>query len=281
VTPAVWPVWATALLLVACAPLPPPAPQPPAAAASPRLPPVALALAASAAAATPVRLRGAIVHRARIAMPPDTLAVVEVREATAAGRPPGPPVAEQRFRLDGRQVPLRFELAAEATALQAGRAYVLQAALVGADRPPWLSEPLAFTAGAGAVDIGNVAVSPYQPPRSGGEQAALLQGAEWRLTEIGSEPVVDAASAPSLLFGSDGRVSGSTGCNRFSAPYTLGAEGLRIGPAAATKRACAPPLGALEQRFLAQLQAVQGFELRGDGALLLVGSDARRMVAKR
>jgi heat shock protein HslJ len=113
----------------------------------------------------------------------------------------------------------------------------------------------------------------------GGDPAALLQGAEWVLEDIGGGIISD--SRVMLNFTADGQVSGLGSCNHFTARYALTGEGLSISRAASTKMACAAPLMEQEQRFLDLLQRVQRFELTADGALILHASEQRRIVARR
>lgn len=102
----------------------------------------------------------------------------------------------------------------------------------------------------------------------GGEPASLLQGDEWRVTEIDGG-AVDGAAPISLAFDAQGRVAGRAACNRYSGQYALSGEGLRLSRVAATRMACAPALMAWETRFLGALERVRGFSLDADGALLL------------
>jgi heat shock protein HslJ len=44
---------------------------------------------------------------------------------------------------------------------------------------------------------------------------------------------------PTLVFGSDGKVSGNAGCNSYGGPYTQSGAELKIGPLFSTLRACA------------------------------------------
>ena len=46
-------------------------------------------------------------------------------------------------------------------------------------------------------------------------------------------------AAPSANF-EGGRIAGSTGCNRFTAPYTVDSDALELDPIVATKMACPP-----------------------------------------
>lgn len=73
-----------------------------------------------------------------------------------------------------------------------------------------------------------------------------------------------------------GTVSGSAGCNTYSASYTINGDGLTIGPAATTRKMC-PEEGVMEQeqQFLAALETAAMWQAeagklelrRADGAL--------------
>lgn len=112
----------------------------------------------------------------------------------------------------------------------------------------------------------------------GGNPASLLQGEEWTVVMIGSDTT--QAPAPTLTFFRSGRVAGSTSCNRLSGSYTVGGEGLSLGPAATTKRACGPPAGEQESRFLDAWGRVSRFEVAGAGLTLFAG-DAPVVTAVR
>ena len=79
-----------------------------------------------------------------------------------------------------------------------------------------------------------------------------LIGTEWRVEEIASRGVLDDVH-PTIRFGDDGRVSGSTGVNRFTGTYELDGEQLTVGPLATTRMAGPPAAMDQEQRFLAVL----------------------------
>jgi heat shock protein HslJ len=68
-------------------------------------------------------------------------------------------------------------------------------------------------------------------------------------------------------------VRGFAGCNRFTAPVKEITPGeIDIGPAAATKMACPPEQMELEQKFLAQLDKVNGYSFMA-GQLALSWQD--------
>ena len=106
-----------------------------------------------------------------------------------------------------------------------------------------------------------------------------LVGPEWVAQRIGVAPVV-AGSRPTARFDAGGRVAGSTGCNRYFAPYRVEAATLVIGPIAGTKMACAEPLMAQEARFERLLAGQHPFVIR-DGTLVIgSGRDSLRFSAE-
>ena len=114
----------------------------------------------------------------------------------------------------------------------------------------------------------------------GGETAALLHGQPWVVQEIGGSALVGTSRA-SLAFGDDGRLSGTASCNSYTAPYTLTPEGLTIGAAAVTRKACAPRVMQQEAAFLAALAAVQRIEVTADGILVLLTATGQRITSRR
>jgi len=75
----------------------------------------------------------------------------------------------------------------------------------------------------------------------------------------------------------DGRISGSGGCNRYSAAVLeTGPGGLSIGPVASTKMACPDPAGGFEDRYFTSLKAANRFGfLLGNLVLHYGKGDAR------
>jgi len=101
------------------------------------------------------------------------------------------------------------------------------------------------------------------------KQARDLAGTAWKATGInnGKGAVVSVASGStvSIAFGTDGRASGSAGCNNFTAGYTVDGSSLRFGPAAATRKMC-PEAGVMEQEaaFLKALESVATARVEAD-----------------
>jgi heat shock protein HslJ len=100
--------------------------------------------------------------------------------------------------------------------------------------------------------------------------ALPLGGSRWIATMInngrgGVASLVDGTLV-TAEFGTDGRVAGSGGCNRFSGGYTLEGDGLTIGPVASTRMACSEPEGIDQQEraYFAALARVSSWSFRED-----------------
>lgn len=86
-------------------------------------------------------------------------------------------------------------------------------------------------------------------------------------------PQGDNSNPIQIIFDANGeRVSGSTGCNRFTARITEDARGFTLDQIAATKMACTPQRMELENDFLYELNDYRSIVRNGD-QLLMIGAD--------
>ena len=95
-----------------------------------------------------------------------------------------------------------------------------------------------------------------------------LAGTTWQATGInnGAGGVVsdDTTAGVTIAFADDGTVSGSGGCNTFTAPYsTSDDDQIGIGPVAATRMACEEPVMATEQQFFTALENSATYTVSG------------------
>jgi heat shock protein HslJ len=99
------------------------------------------------------------------------------------------------------------------------------------------------------------------PPNSNGEV---------RTRQI---PQGDVSNPIQIIFDASGqRLSGSTGCNRFTASIDEDARGFSLKQIASTKMACSPQRMELENDFLYQLNDYRSIVRNGD-QLLMIGTD--------
>ena len=118
------------------------------------------------------------------------------------------------------------------------------------------------------------------------EQAHRLAGTSWQVTAVnnGRQAVVGVLGGTSLtmVFGGDGKLSGSAGCNNYSASYRAEGGALSIETPAATRMLCAQPEGrmAQEAQFLAALASATTARREGDRLELRTASDALAVTAR-
>ena len=86
-------------------------------------------------------------------------------------------------------------------------------------------------------------------------------------------PQGDASNPIQIIFDANGqRLSGSTGCNRFTATIDEDARGFSLKQIASTKMTCSPQRMELENDFLYQLNDYRSIVRNGD-QLLMIGAD--------
>ncbi|MGQ7243280.1 META domain-containing protein [Salinicola sp. V024] len=105
-----------------------------------------------------------------------------------------------------------------------------------------------------------------------------LVGTYWKLMLLGGKPVTvaDNQREAHLVLGEDGRVSGSTGCNRLMGSYRLEGDTLTFSRLASTRMACPGDMATLEQAWLAALSETAHYALVGQ-SLVLQDADDRAL----
>ena len=123
------------------------------------------------------------------------------------------------------------------------------------------------------------ATEPEPVPREPAAAWREVVASEWRLVALEGSPPIAGVDV-TLAFDGEGRMSGTTGANRyFASVERTGESGLVVGEAGSTRMFRGEPPGIMEQegRYLAALARVRGYrvveerlELLADGAPLLV-----------
>jgi heat shock protein HslJ len=110
-----------------------------------------------------------------------------------------------------------------------------------------------------------------------------LTGNLWQVISYnnGKEAVVSVIIGTELtaFFNEDGQLTGSAGCNNYTAAYEVDGESIAIGPAATTRMMCNEPEGIMEQEmeYLAALEMAASYEFEED-RLILLDAEGRRVV---
>jgi len=95
-----------------------------------------------------------------------------------------------------------------------------------------------------------------------------LVGTNWTLDSVYSGDAVSSVIAGTTIttvFGGDGSVTGSAGCNQYFASYNVTGPSISIGPAGSTKMYCTSP-GVMQQEstYLASLSRAAAFTITGN-----------------
>lgn len=106
---------------------------------------------------------------------------------------------------------------------------------------------------------------------------ADIDGTAWLVEDIAGHGVIDRAQT-TLSFDAAGRISGSTGCNRYTGVATRDGAALRFGQLATTKRACVPALMDQEQKFSQAMQDVRSYAVAANGLLYLNGENGASLL---
>ena len=99
---------------------------------------------------------------------------------------------------------------------------------------------------------------------------ARLEQNDWMAESIGGQAVIQPGRVTLAFL--EGRVSGRSGCNRYSGPVEVGTTTMKVGPLISTKMACMEAgLMQQESAYLNALQSAQSYSI--DGTTLSI-SDA-------
>jgi heat shock protein HslJ len=107
-------------------------------------------------------------------------------------------------------------------------------------------------------------------PETDGVAPAGLADTAWTVTTLNGGGVIPNAP-PTIAFSSDKRVSGTTGCNQYSALFSSDGNRITIGALTATEIGCEGALSTQEQVFLKGLDGAATWHVTETGALEIDG----------
>ncbi len=219
---------------------------------------------------------GSLTYRQRIALPQDAVAHLVVRDPNAEG---APVLAERSFALNGRQVPIPFEIVVrDGDAEEDAPSLDFSADIRTADGESlWQTEAATrFVADDARKDLGMVQLSP-----AGAGLVTLddVAGRDWMIARLNGEPVM--TSAPIVLrFDEKGQISGNASCNAYTASGTIEGGILSIGPIALTRKACMPEVMEQEAFFLDLMENVSQMQIDETGLLTMTSDWGETLTAR-
>lgn len=101
--------------------------------------------------------------------------------------------------------------------------------------------------------------------------AGAIKDVWWRAEDIGGRGIVASVDVK-LMFGSDGKIGGKSGCNNYSVNYVLTGTKLKVyPPMIGTRMMCAADVMAQEALFQKMLGEATGAALLPNGKMLVTG----------
>lgn len=123
-----------------------------------------------------------------------------------------------------------------------------------------------------SVSLVAMACQPVMPVTE--ESGADLAGTTWMLTELGDEALPEGVTV-TAVFGEDGSLSGSAGCNNYNTSYEADGQNLTVSPQImTTMMMCPDPAMQVEQGYVEALVNVASFEMSADTLVLSDASGA-------
>lgn len=225
---------------------------------------------------------GSATYRERMTAPPGSVLKVVLADTSRAGAP-AIELASWSASLDDGGVPKAFELSTDA-ALDPRMTYTVRATIHDAEGTLlWTTDTAHRVPVTGdtpaTYDIGEIVMvmlAAYSPM----VDAPPVEG-NWQIVSVGGTPA--AGGKPlSLTLGTDGKVSGYSGCNQYGGSFKVARGSLYFSPLAMTEKACAEA-DVMQQEALigAALSGSVGYRFNEDGRLVLAGADGTEIIAER
>ncbi|HIO92749.1 MAG TPA: META domain-containing protein [Leucothrix mucor] len=108
----------------------------------------------------------------------------------------------------------------------------------------------------------------------GTKPASSLEGTHWQLSSVNWRVLRNKLSKRMTINFNSKRATGSSGCNRYFANYTLSAKNaVHFSAIGSTKMLCKPRFMKIERKFLEALRGASSYRI-SSGELMIEGSGA-------
>lgn len=223
----------------------------------------------------PDKVTGEATYLVRMAVPPEALLTVRLEDASMADAAAAV-LGEQVIEMQGRQVPIPFEISFDPARVDGRHVYVVRASIQVDERLLFVStqaHPVLTQGRPATVQVLMQPVRSQQPVPS----ESPLVGTYWRLTELDGAPAADSTSGSEphvVLEPEEQRFLGSGGVNSLSGTYQLDGERLTLVPGPMTLMAGPPEAMQQEQAFVEALRSVTSFRISGGELVMIAGEVA-------
>jgi len=215
-------------------------------------------------------VRGEVIYRERIALPPSAVLSVQLADVSLADAP-GKIIGEQTVKPAG-QVPISFEIKFDPSVVRSQMTYALQARITVDGKLMFISDvrhqldPL--TDAPQTIMLKMVA--------SGAEPAASVFGQLWVLDYVDGIGAITAPQA-TLRVSEAGKAGGSGPCNSYFATAKVDGQAIAISDIGSTYKACAPEVMAEEKALFDALAKAASYKVDA-GKLAISDKDGREIL---
>ncbi|MBZ9705165.1 YbaY family lipoprotein [Mesorhizobium sp. ESP7-2] len=215
-------------------------------------------------------VKGEVIYRERIALPPSAVLSVELADVSLADAP-AKIIGQQKIEPAG-QVPISFEIKFDPSIIRPRMTYALQARITVDGRLMFISDvrhqldPL--------TDAPQTIVLKMATPSK--EPAASVFDQLWVVDYVDG---IGAITAPQATFrvSGDGKAGGSGPCNTYFATAKVEGPAIAISDIGSTYKACAPDLMAEEKALFDALAKAASYKV-DSGKLAISGKDGREIL---
>ena len=218
-------------------------------------------------------VRGEVIYRERIALPPSAVLSVQLADVSLADAP-AKIIGEQTVKPAG-QVPISFEIKFDPSLIQPQMTYALQARIIVDGKLMFISDvrhqvdPL--------TDAPQTIVLKMVTPNAGSADAVF--GQVWLVDYVDG---VGAITAPQATFrvSEAGKAGGNGPCNTYFATAKVEGQTIAISDIGSTYKACAPELMAEEKALFDALSKAASYKVDA-GKLAISDKDGREILRFR
>ncbi len=224
-----------------------------------------------------MEVTGSVTYRERMAAPKGSTAIVRLLDVSLADAP-SVTLDKEIIDLTDKSVPVDYSLSYDMDKINPSMRYVVRAEIRGpGDQLMWTTDQsYRVDPKQSAQSMPMIVLKRVESSKTG----PALVGETWTVTKINGE-AVDYPDQTNIKFAKDGRVSGTAGCNTYTASYSVDGDSLELGQAAVTRKACVPGLDEQEADFLDVFNDVDSYAFDGSDLLKLSTDDGRSITATR
>lgn len=218
---------------------------------------------------------GEVLYRERIALPPNAVLSVQLADVSLADAP-ARILGEQKIDPAG-QVPIKFAIPFDPTAIKTNMTYALQAR-ISVDDQLWFINDVRHTLD--PLTAGPQTIKVKMVRQSSGAEEVTIFDRDWVAEDIGGIGVIEKQKS-TLRIAADGKVSGRGACNGYFGSATVDGSSIKFGQMGSTQMACEQAAMDQEHRFHQALERAATFRIE-EGKLLVAdkdGKDILRFVA--